>query len=679
MPLLYIWVIWCSANHFGFKMGFNPDVRQFMMDKMFDRANLTMARWKNPHEIKALIQKVKSAHKKGVEATEEIEKFNGYVKDCGDAFTYFREQANAAEEIWVEIKNEVEKKRFCIQLTDGVVFFLGRPCTGWFVYLIWARLTRAGNEAAPVPKSNENEDEDTTGDEPSDAAPMDRRADGIHRSGLVHQLSATIPWIPLPDCTARCTFFGSICCCGTMLCVFVSVFASVDRYDNSDAEISWRFDSMSGGAPFRRTLFSTVKGFVEELESYSTEACFFPSPTPGHNGSSSNTSSTNGDACFDFIMESASLDDDFLDDDDPNGWDGGQTYIFREVPNGTISKTNLIVASGAPKDMKYGTDVICLNGGCYTLEVTSDVYHVVWVYQVFEWVACISLIIMLLSCVIACCHSPDYGDAVPSEEVPSTEMQVSYPVRTNTSFISASGERPNSHKYAQQSVPAPGNESTPAPKSDEDEDEDTTRDEPSDATPMDPRVDGIHRSGSVHQLDAIILKAEDDAAKEEKVDGVAEVDVEAKGGLNEKDEAAAAIEVEVVDNVGPPPLGARAAVALDTAETAAAWRAFQKFDVDGDLVLTRAELAAAFEFLGVSVTAELEPEPNPDPKHEPEARTPLDDSGAGSETAAEGKATVAGIGASANDGALDALMVTFDANGDGERSWTEVGSDGASR
>jgi hypothetical protein len=86
--------------------------------------------------------------------------------------------------------------------------------------------------------------------------------------------------------------------------------------------------------------------------------------------------------------------------------------------------------------------------------------------------------------------------------------------------------------------------------------------------------------------------------------------------LNEKDEAAAAIEVEVVDNVGPPPLGARAAVALDTAETAAVWRAFQTFDVDGDLVLTRAELAAAFEFLGVSVTAELEPEPKPEPKHE---------------------------------------------------------------
>ena len=85
------------------------------------------------------------------------------------------------------------------------------------------------------------------------------------------------------------------------------------------------------------------------------------------------------------------------------------------------------------------------------------------------------------------------------------------------------------------------------------------------------------------------------------------------------------------------------------------------------------------EQLGVSVTAELEPEPNPDPKHEPEARTPLDDSGAGSETEAEGKAAVAGIGASANDGALDALMATFDANGDGELSWTEVGSDGASR
>ena len=134
--MLAVFVYW-----FGFAMGFNPDTRQFLMDKMFDRANLTMVRWKNPHEIKALIEKVKSATEKGVEATEEIEKFNGYVKDCGDAFTYFREQANAAEEIWVEIKkDEVHKKRFCIQFTDGVVFFLGRPCTGWFVYLIWARL-----------------------------------------------------------------------------------------------------------------------------------------------------------------------------------------------------------------------------------------------------------------------------------------------------------------------------------------------------------------------------------------------------------------------------------------------------------------------------------------------------------------------------------------------------------
>ena len=290
------------------------------------------------------------------------------------------------------------------------------------------------------------------------------------------------PRITLPRCTARRTILGSVCCSGTMLCVFVSLFATAaDRYD-TDSEISWSFDTMRGGAPFRRTLFSTVNGYVEELESHSIEACLFPSPAPAYVGSSTDTSST-GDACFEFVMH---LTPDWLFDDDDYGWDEGvllrhdgmlrsyhlytassyinlypgQTYIIRDVPNGTVSNTNTIVASGALMEGQWGADVICLDGGCYTLEVTSDVNYVDWEWQVLNWVTLVVLVLMLLCIVIACCgcffhRDLDYAGitgTAPSEEVPSTEMQVNYPVRTNTSFISASGERPNSYTSAQQSM-----------------------------------------------------------------------------------------------------------------------------------------------------------------------------------------------------------------------------------
>ena len=370
------------------------------------------------------------------------------------------------------------------------------------------------NVAAPEKKrSTLPQHEYGIGDEQNVAAPEKKRS--------------TLPRIPLPQCTAKRTFCGSCCCSGIMFCVWISMLGIETDHCNTDGEVSWQFDTMSGGAPFRRTLFSTVDGVVEELESYSTEACFFPTPAPTYNGGSASTSSTGvarrlfdarrldgctssadgaadrsgdrcgmylrntgwcgnyddsdfssnemccacgggsdglaptGAPCYEFAMQGGSCgflydddDDDYDDiDDDRTGWHGGQTYIIREVPNGTVSNVNAIVASGALMEGHQGTDVICLDVGCYTLEVTSDANYVDWEYQVVQVAIPASAALMLVCLVICCCcfcnqlfdrHAAGVTATAPSGEVLSTEMRVNYPVRMNTSFVSASEERPSS-------------------------------------------------------------------------------------------------------------------------------------------------------------------------------------------------------------------------------------------
>ena len=192
-------ITWSMCIYWFFvAMGFSGEHRRYLMDEMFDRANVFTTRWKSPQDTVALIKKIQSACKKGDEAKEEyvalLKQYNMYVEQCQNVFIHLKKAAeDATDQSWKDAEEEkavraVVQKVCQIRCADGILNIGGRSCPGWGVYLLWARLTRAGTNAMKQAAAKKDEkNKQTAGKESENIAAGKEEAEEQTSEGPVSE------------------------------------------------------------------------------------------------------------------------------------------------------------------------------------------------------------------------------------------------------------------------------------------------------------------------------------------------------------------------------------------------------------------------------------------------------------------------------------------------------------